>query len=109
MLPAAAQDNTTHLLITRNSDSSSSSSRSGPGLTRFRLPVCGDGVCEEAELCSTCPADCGECPLSPATKLAIGLPLSLLCLCFTLAATVRPHDGRRPVEKLRGSRCLCCV
>ncbi|KAM3842471.1 atrial natriuretic peptide receptor 1-like [Diretmus argenteus] len=44
--------------------------------------VCGDGVCEEAELCSTCPADCGECPLTPATKLAIGLPVSLVCLCF---------------------------
>ncbi|KAF7650153.1 hypothetical protein LDENG_00130460, partial [Lucifuga dentata] len=48
--------------------------------------VCGDGVCEEEELCSTCPADCGECPLTPATKLAIGLPLSLLCLCFVLTA-----------------------
>ncbi|KAG7232193.1 hypothetical protein INR49_009452 [Caranx melampygus] len=48
--------------------------------------VCGDGACEEAELCSTCPADCGECPMTPATKLAIGLPLSLLCLCFILTA-----------------------
>ncbi|TKS93326.1 Atrial natriuretic peptide receptor 2 [Collichthys lucidus] len=48
--------------------------------------VCGDAVCEEAELCSTCPADCGECPMTPATKLAISLPLSLLCLCFILTA-----------------------
>ncbi|XP_076019064.1 atrial natriuretic peptide receptor 1 [Genypterus blacodes] len=48
--------------------------------------VCGDEVCEEVELCSTCPADCGECPLTPATKLAIGLPLSLLCLCVVLTA-----------------------
>ncbi|KAM9827307.1 atrial natriuretic peptide receptor 1 [Neosynchiropus ocellatus] len=48
--------------------------------------VCGDGVCEEAELCSTCPADCGDCPMSPSTKVAIGLPLSLLCLCLVLAA-----------------------
>uniref|UniRef100_A0A667WN19 Guanylate cyclase n=1 Tax=Myripristis murdjan TaxID=586833 RepID=A0A667WN19_9TELE len=48
--------------------------------------VCGDEVCEGAELCSTCPADCGECPLTPATKLAIGLPLSLVCLCFLLTA-----------------------
>ncbi|KAF3855487.1 hypothetical protein F7725_016210 [Dissostichus mawsoni] len=38
--------------------------------------VCGDGVCEEAELCSTCSADCGECPMTPTTKLSIGLPLS---------------------------------
>ncbi|KAM7376847.1 hypothetical protein PAMA_013558 [Pampus argenteus] len=48
--------------------------------------VCGDGLCEEAELCSTCPADCGECPMTPTTKLAIGLPLSLLCLCIILTA-----------------------
>uniref|UniRef100_A0A672ZB34 Guanylate cyclase n=2 Tax=Sphaeramia orbicularis TaxID=375764 RepID=A0A672ZB34_9TELE len=48
--------------------------------------VCGDGVCEEAEHCSTCPADCGECPMTTTTKLAIGLPLSLLCLCFILTA-----------------------
>ncbi|XP_041821707.1 atrial natriuretic peptide receptor 1-like [Chelmon rostratus] len=48
--------------------------------------VCGDGVCEEAELCSTCLADCGECPMTAAAKLAIGLPLSLLCLCFILTA-----------------------
>ncbi|KAI3376433.1 hypothetical protein L3Q82_016448 [Scortum barcoo] len=48
--------------------------------------VCGDGFCEEDELCSTCPADCGECPMTVTTKLAISLPLSLLCLCFTLTA-----------------------
>ncbi|XP_068164905.1 atrial natriuretic peptide receptor 1-like isoform X2 [Antennarius striatus] len=48
--------------------------------------VCGDGFCEEAELCSTCPADCGECPMTPATKLAISLPLSLLVVCVILTA-----------------------
>uniref|UniRef100_H3CDA0 Guanylate cyclase n=1 Tax=Tetraodon nigroviridis TaxID=99883 RepID=H3CDA0_TETNG len=48
--------------------------------------VCGDGACEEEELCSTCPADCGECPVTPTTKLAIALPLSLLCFCFVLTA-----------------------
>lgn len=51
--------------------------------------VCGDGVCEEEELCSTCPADCGECPMTLSTKLAIGLPLSLLCSCLVLTALVR--------------------
>ncbi|KAJ4945240.1 hypothetical protein JOQ06_013775, partial [Pogonophryne albipinna] len=35
---------------------------------------------------STCSADCGECPMTPTTKLSIGLPLSLLCLCFVLTA-----------------------
>ncbi|KAK2899468.1 hypothetical protein Q8A73_012597 [Channa argus] len=48
--------------------------------------VCGDGICEEAEHCSICPADCGECPMTPATKLAIGLPLSLLCLSLIMTA-----------------------
>ncbi|KAK5848048.1 hypothetical protein PBY51_005701 [Eleginops maclovinus] len=48
--------------------------------------VCADGVCEEGELCSTCPADCGECPTTPATKVTIGLPLSLLCVCLVLTA-----------------------
>ncbi|KAM4611664.1 LOW QUALITY PROTEIN: atrial natriuretic peptide receptor 2 [Polymixia lowei] len=47
--------------------------------------VCGDGVCEDSEQCFTCPADCGEC-LTPGTKLAIGLPVSLVCLCFILTA-----------------------
>uniref|UniRef100_A0A8C6M646 Guanylate cyclase n=1 Tax=Nothobranchius furzeri TaxID=105023 RepID=A0A8C6M646_NOTFU len=42
--------------------------------------VCGDNICEDGEFCSTCPADCGECPMGPTTKVAISLPLSLLCL-----------------------------
>ncbi|XP_058480562.1 atrial natriuretic peptide receptor 1-like [Solea solea] len=48
--------------------------------------VCGDSICEEAELCSICPADCGQCPMAPTTKLSIGLPLSSLCLCLILTA-----------------------
>ncbi|XP_072021460.1 atrial natriuretic peptide receptor 2-like isoform X2 [Amphiura filiformis] len=37
--------------------------------------VCGDKVCEEeeGESCSTCPADCGNCPLSPAALSAIAI------------------------------------
>ncbi|KAM6960253.1 atrial natriuretic peptide receptor 1 [Tautogolabrus adspersus] len=57
--------------------------------------VCGDGLCEEAELCSTCPADCGDCPMSAATKLAIGLPLSLLCLCLILTAVWLKYQKRK--------------
>lgn len=57
------------------------------------LSVCGDKICEEGEFCSTCPADCGECPMSAITKVAIGLPLSLLCLSFTLTAVVRAHHA----------------
>uniref|UniRef100_A0A3P8UZ15 Guanylate cyclase n=1 Tax=Cynoglossus semilaevis TaxID=244447 RepID=A0A3P8UZ15_CYNSE len=48
--------------------------------------ICGDGVCDETELCSTCPADCGECPMTLSTKLSIALPLTLLCFCFILTA-----------------------
>ncbi|XP_036967064.1 atrial natriuretic peptide receptor 1-like isoform X2 [Acanthopagrus latus] len=63
--------------------------------TVFPAVVCGDGVCEEEELCSTCPADCGECPMTASTKIAIGLPLSLLCLCITLTATWLRYQKQR--------------
>ncbi|KAM6949143.1 atrial natriuretic peptide receptor 1 [Aplochiton taeniatus] len=49
--------------------------------------VCGDGVCEPGEQCSNCPADCGECPMTAAIKVAIGLPVSLVCISFIITAT----------------------
>ncbi|XP_031441391.1 atrial natriuretic peptide receptor 1-like [Clupea harengus] len=48
--------------------------------------VCGDGVCDEDELCSTCPADCSDCPMSPSIKTAIGLPLTIVVISFILTA-----------------------
>ncbi|XP_020567060.1 membrane guanylyl cyclase isoform X1 [Oryzias latipes] len=48
--------------------------------------VCGNNVCEEGEFCSTCPADCGDCPMTMTTKMAISLPVSLFCLSFILTA-----------------------
>ncbi|XP_027302647.3 atrial natriuretic peptide receptor 1 isoform X3 [Anas platyrhynchos] len=46
--------------------------------------VCGDGFCEEEEGCSICPADCGECPLSADAKIAIALPIGLVCTAFIM-------------------------
>ncbi|OXB59218.1 hypothetical protein ASZ78_013304 [Callipepla squamata] len=46
--------------------------------------VCGDGFCEEEESCSVCPADCGECPLSADAKIAIALPVCLVCTGFIM-------------------------
>ncbi|OWK57291.1 Atrial natriuretic peptide receptor 2, partial [Lonchura striata] len=46
--------------------------------------VCGDGFCEEEEGCSICPADCGECPLSVDVRIAIALPICLVCTGFIL-------------------------
>ncbi|CAM5115282.1 unnamed protein product [Eretmochelys imbricata] len=46
--------------------------------------VCGDGVCEDGEGCSTCPADCGECPLTADARIAIALPICLVCAGFIL-------------------------
>ncbi|XP_065601277.1 atrial natriuretic peptide receptor 2-like [Cyrtonyx montezumae] len=46
--------------------------------------VCGDGFCEEEESCSICPADCGECPLSADARIAIALPVCLVCTGFIM-------------------------
>ncbi|KAK3533348.1 hypothetical protein QTP70_017171 [Hemibagrus guttatus] len=46
--------------------------------------VCGDDICELEENCLTCPADCGVCPMATSIKLAIGLPVALICTGFVL-------------------------
>ncbi|NXI72034.1 ANPRA protein, partial [Anseranas semipalmata] len=46
--------------------------------------VCGDGFCEEEEGCSICPADCGECALSADARIAIALPIGLICTGFIM-------------------------
>ncbi|XP_042303603.1 atrial natriuretic peptide receptor 1-like [Sceloporus undulatus] len=46
--------------------------------------VCGDDICEDDETCSTCPADCGECPLTTDVRIAIALPVCLVCTGFVL-------------------------
>ncbi|KAM6473127.1 atrial natriuretic peptide receptor 2-like [Liasis olivaceus] len=42
--------------------------------------VCGNDICEDDESCSICPADCGECPLTIEIKIAIALPICLVCI-----------------------------
>ncbi|XP_056588336.1 atrial natriuretic peptide receptor 1 [Triplophysa dalaica] len=48
--------------------------------------MCGDGVCEEEESCSTCPADCGDCPLSSAGRAAIALTVTIVIISFVISA-----------------------
>ncbi|NXT09598.1 ANPRB protein, partial [Prunella fulvescens] len=42
----------------------------------------------EEEGCSICPADCGECPLSVDVRIAIALPICLVCAGFILTVMV---------------------
>ncbi|TRZ04018.1 hypothetical protein DNTS_031185 [Danionella cerebrum] len=46
--------------------------------------MCGDGVCEEEESCSTCPADCGDCPLSSAVKASVALIVTFIIIIFII-------------------------
>ncbi|TSW35247.1 Xyloside xylosyltransferase 1 [Bagarius yarrelli] len=46
--------------------------------------VCGDDICELEESCLTCPADCGVCPMATSIKVAIGLPVAMICTGFIL-------------------------
>ncbi|XP_063810516.1 atrial natriuretic peptide receptor 1-like [Pseudophryne corroboree] len=48
--------------------------------------VCGNGVCEEEEVCATCPADCGECTLPSDIRMAIAIPAAVIIAGFILLA-----------------------
>ncbi|XP_073468365.1 atrial natriuretic peptide receptor 1-like [Aquarana catesbeiana] len=48
--------------------------------------VCGNGFCEEEELCATCPADCGECSLPHDVRMAIAIPVAVITAGFILSA-----------------------
>jgi hypothetical protein len=41
--------------------------------TQAPPPSCGDGVCNGAETCSSCPSDCGLCPSPPSTSTVSAL------------------------------------
>ncbi|KAG8455040.1 hypothetical protein GDO86_001312 [Hymenochirus boettgeri] len=57
--------------------------------------VCGNGVCEEEEVCSTCPADCGECPFSSDTRMAFAVPVALIVAGFILGAVGFQYQRRK--------------
>ncbi|CAH2224174.1 atrial natriuretic peptide receptor 2-like [Pelobates cultripes] len=46
---------------------------------------CGNGECEEDETCTTCPVDCGDCPVPPDTRMAVAIPVALIVVGFILA------------------------
>ncbi|KAK2824834.1 hypothetical protein Q7C36_018761 [Tachysurus vachellii] len=48
--------------------------------------TCGDDVCDVEESCSTCPADCGDCPLTASVRAAIGLTVTLIIISFVVTA-----------------------
>ncbi|KAM4809730.1 atrial natriuretic peptide receptor 1-like [Rhinophrynus dorsalis] len=57
--------------------------------------VCGNGICEDEEICSTCPADCGECTLQSDTQMAIAIPVALIIASFILAAVVFQYQKQK--------------
>lgn len=65
--------------------------------------VCGDGFCQaEEERCSTCPHDCGKCPL---TSVQIGIIASFVVTCVIVVIgflTVSIHRRRRK----RSQKCF---
>lgn len=54
-------------------------------------PTCGDGTCLAPETCSTCPADCGECPPPPPPPLAGSWVIQVRCSGGSLVLS--PPDG----------------
>ncbi|XP_075060919.1 atrial natriuretic peptide receptor 2-like [Mixophyes fleayi] len=50
--------------------------------------VCGNGVCEEEEVCAICPADCGECTLPTDSRMAIAIPVAVIIAGFILSGVV---------------------
>jgi hypothetical protein len=52
------------------------------------VPVCGDGVCNGAETCSSCPQDCGKCEDCSSAYCGYGV-----CNCSETCSTCSPDCG----------------
>ena len=60
-------------------------------LCELTCDSCGDGICEPGEDCSTCPGDCGACPVCEHDLCEPGAPLEPAC--DECAATVCEQDS----------------
>ncbi|KAM3936775.1 atrial natriuretic peptide receptor 1-like [Leptodactylus fuscus] len=57
--------------------------------------VCGNGVCEEEEACTTCPVDCGECSLPYDIRMAIAIPVAVIIAGLILSAVGFQYQRQR--------------
>ncbi len=64
---------------------------------------CGDGVCNQAENCNTCPGDCGECCGNGSCQPEFGED------CGTCQADCGACCGNRTCEPGRGESCSTCA
>jgi|GEM_PF-1893045 len=70
--------------------------------------ICGDGICAGPEICSTCPADCGEC-MVPITRSAINTTSVDVIISLGSArqgiktVSLLASDGS-PLRKVAGTR-----
>ncbi len=75
-------------------DSASTASRMPGSTDAGSTPaVCGDGVCEPGESCTTCANDCGQCPtctLAPSCSQGLALPSQPQSVAFAGLATRAP-------------------
>ena len=61
-------------------------------------PGCGDGRCQGAENCATCPADCGECPAECGDELCVAGENCDTCPEDCGLCAVCGQDGCQPDE-----------
>jgi C1A family cysteine protease len=64
-------------------------------------PYCGDGACNNAETCSTCSKDCGNCPTTPTRRGGGGGGISSGSTpnVFTLNETIIQNENRLTLAK----------
>lgn len=68
--------------------------------------ICADGICNGVETCSTCPQDCGKCPVDGDCKLYTGTYLSQPAVDTATACVTGKYldENDSSTERLR--QCL---